>query len=260
MSNSESENKCESEHEHNDNDISETNELDSQYEDYNYDDKEGFFSLKEPKGVDNPFPSKNPFTFFSFNWMSDFIKLGNTRAIEITDTFYVHAPDDSKKLTARFLELYEQEKIYAKEKGVRPSVWKVIIRQFWKYEAFISLLCIIEANIILTSSILLSYLIDCFNENSKYTTTQAYLFAMGLSMSTALYMLSHHILFFNSYKIGMQVRTTLMGAVFNKTLTLNYEALGQTSTGHLINLMSNDVMKFDMLCIFICYGAAGMYI
>ncbi|XP_018576132.1 probable multidrug resistance-associated protein lethal(2)03659 isoform X2 [Anoplophora glabripennis] len=55
-------------------------------------------------------------------------------------------------------------------------------------------------------------------------------------------------------RIGMRVRTACCSLVYRKLLKLSQTSLGQTAAGQLVNLLSNDVQRFDMAANFLHYA------
>lgn len=66
--------------------------------------------------------------------------------------------------------------------------------------------------------------------------------------------------------IAMKLRVSCSALIYRKTLRLSRKSLAQTTVGQLVNLLSNDVSKFDqgfLLCHFVWVGpiqtAVGTY-
>lgn len=74
------------------------------------------------------------------------------------------------------------------------------------------------------------------------------LFYAGIVLASFAVMLLHGHTFLIGYKIGMISRIIMTGAVYQKVLSLNQVMVGQISIGHIVNLASNDVQRFDLVC------------
>ncbi|XP_022093426.1 multidrug resistance-associated protein 4-like [Acanthaster planci] len=85
------------------------------------------------------------------------------------------------------------------------------------------------------------------------STKEAYLQAAGLSLSSLGLVVSHHFCFFGFGLTGMRLRTACSALVFRKALKLSNLALGETTIGQLVNILSNDVNRFDPAFKFIHY-------
>ena len=89
---------------------------------------------------------------------------------------------------------------------------------------------------------------------------EAYLYATGVVMCSAIYTFTHHPYFFGVMHLGMKIRVAscslLYRCAYNHTLRLNFapkktrkalklsnSALGQTTVGQMVNLLSNDVNR-----------------
>lgn len=66
------------------------------------------------------------------------------------------------------------------------------------------------------------------------------------------------IIFDNQYAIltcltGVRTKIAMCSVLYRKSLRLSRNALGDTSPGKVVNLMSNDVNRFDIVAFLICY-------
>ena len=74
---------------------------------------------------------------------------------------------------------------------------------------------------------------------------EAYLYGGGVVLMSALYTVIHHSYFNGVYVIGMKIRVACSSMVYRKALRLSQSAMSRTTVGQMVNLLSNDVSRFD---------------
>lgn len=74
-----------------------------------------------------------------------------------------------------------------------------------------------------------------------------------LSTLMALYLFTSHPYLFNSTHLGMRCRLACSYIIYRKSLTLSQSSINMTTTGQIINLLSNDVNKFDSSFYYLAY-------
>ena len=57
----------------------------------------------------------------------------------------------------------------------------------------------------------------------------------------------HGHAFLLGYKLGMMTRIIMTGAIYQKVLSMRQVTVGRLSIGHIVNLASNDVQRFDLV-------------
>jgi len=81
----------------------------------------------------------------------------------------------------------------------------------------------------------------------------AYGYAVGVILCSALNVFVIHPYTIGMLHMGMKVRVACCSLIYRKTLKLTKTALGETTIGQAVNLLSNDVNRFDISIIFLHY-------
>ncbi|XP_069668827.1 probable multidrug resistance-associated protein lethal(2)03659 isoform X2 [Periplaneta americana] len=115
------------------------------------------------------------------------------------------------------------------------------------------LLAFKELCIVMPQPIFLGQLIRYFTPNSNITYETAFLYAGCIIVTTALNAFISHGAAMAVYHVGMKIRVGLCSMIYRKALKLSKSALGETTVGHAVNLMSNDVSRFDVMLLFLAY-------
>ncbi|XP_058797685.1 probable multidrug resistance-associated protein lethal(2)03659 isoform X2 [Phymastichus coffea] len=91
------------------------------------------------------------------------------------------------------------------------------------------------------------------NEESIVSRNEAYLYAGGVVLCSALNVLVIHPFMMAILHMGMKMRVACCTLIYRKSLKLSRTALGETTIGQAVNLLSNDVNRFDVALIFLHY-------
>ena len=84
---------------------------------------------------------------------------------------------------------------------------------------------------------------------------KAYLWGSVLCLLNITQLLVHHILFLIDYRLGCDFKNAATNFIFDTLLTLKSSALSGTSSGKLVNLISNDVSRYeDFLVVSLIYA------
>ncbi|KAJ8926773.1 hypothetical protein NQ314_020823 [Rhamnusium bicolor] len=84
----------------------------------------------------------------------------------------------------------------------------------------------------------------------EITQEQAYLYAAGVVLCSLVNILFSHPYMMGVLHLGMKMRIACCSLIYRKSLKLSKTALGQTTAGQVVNLLSNDVNRFDVAVIF----------
>jgi len=83
---------------------------------------------------------------------------------------------------------------------------------------------------------------DASDESAAWTI---YFYAGGLVASSLAITLLFHPYCFITSRIGMEMRIACCHLIYSKSLRLSRSAFSKTTIGQIVNLLSNDVNRFD---------------
>lgn len=100
----------------------------------------------------------------------------------------------------------------------------------------------------------LGKLIEYYKPNhSGISLRDAYLYAGGVIACSFINVFVQHPYMMAILHMGMKMRVACCSLIYRKALRLSKTALGQTTAGQVVNLLSNDVNRFDIAIIFLHY-------
>lgn len=100
--------------------------------------------------------------------------------------------------------------------------------------------------------IFLSRLLQYYSTDSV-TKDNAYLYAGGVILCSGALVFVIHPYMMGVLHTGMKMRVACCTLIYRKALRLSRTALGETTVGQAVNLLSNDVNRFDVAIIHLHY-------
>lgn len=82
-------------------------------------------------------------------------------------------------------------------------------------------------------------------DDHTITIKHAYFFASGIVLSTAITCLSFHPFALYTTRTAIRVRVALSGLIYQKSLCLMKSSTEDGDSGKIVNLLTNDLAKFD---------------
>lgn len=213
--------------------------------------------MDDGKGAEkppNPRAKANPLSAVTFIWTLGIFKKGHKRDLEVTDLYSPLKEHSSSYLGDKISKSWEEELQRAQKLKRDPSLLRVIMRNFGPAIMSYGLILGILENVLkVLQPIFLGRLIEFFSDGSKVSTEDAYLFAAGVVVCSGITVFVIHPYMMAILHIGMKIRVACCSLIYRKALRLSKTALGQTTVGQVVNLLSNDVNRFDICVIFLHY-------
>ncbi|XP_004680354.2 PREDICTED: multidrug resistance-associated protein 4 [Condylura cristata] len=193
-------------------------------------------------------------------WLNPLFKIGHKRRLEEDDMYSVLPEDRSKHLGEELQGYWDKEVLRAEKEAQKPSLTKAIIKCYWKSYLILGIFTLIEEGTKVIQPIFLGKIISYF-ENYDPTDSaalqEAYTYATVLTTCTLVLAILHHLYFYHVQCVGMRLRVAMCHMIYRKALRLSNSAMGKTTTGQIVNLLSGDVNKFDQVTIFLHFLWAG---
>uniref|UniRef100_A0A8C5J7S6 Multidrug resistance-associated protein 4 n=1 Tax=Junco hyemalis TaxID=40217 RepID=A0A8C5J7S6_JUNHY len=212
----------------------------------------------------NPLQDANLCSRLFFWWLNPLFITGHKRKLEEDDMYKVMPEDSSEKLGEELQWYWDKEVQKAKKRGKTPHLTKAIILCYWKSYLVFGIFTMIEETLKIIQPIFLGKIINYFenydaSDEASYfqRRNSAYWYAGALSVCTLILAIMHHLYFYHVQRAGMKLRVAMCHMIYRKALRLSNVAMAKTTTGQIVNLLSNDVNKFDQVTIFLHFLWAG---
>uniref|UniRef100_A0A452DVR8 Multidrug resistance-associated protein 4 n=1 Tax=Capra hircus TaxID=9925 RepID=A0A452DVR8_CAPHI len=137
---------------------------------------------------------------------------------------------------------------------------KAIVKCYWKFYFVLGLLMFLEegTKVVLPMFLgkMISY-VENYDPANSAALHEAYGYAAGLSACVLVWAVLHHLCFYHMQRVGMRLRVAVCRMIYRKSLRLSSSVMGKTTTGKIVNLLSNDVNRFDQVTMFLHYLWVG---
>ncbi|XP_049853049.1 ATP-binding cassette sub-family C member 4-like [Schistocerca gregaria] len=196
----------------------------------------------------NPKATANPVSKLFVWWMRELVWKGDLTEDDLVVRLDC---DATEHLGDRLQKSWDEELTRAKEKGSRPSLARAIVRTFWlRYFTYGVLYLFDQVILRVAQPLLLGMVIQYFSPDSDISQQEAYLYAsLMVVINFVMMFCQHHYNMLTTY-VGMRVRVACCSLIYRKVLRINKQSMDATATGQVINLMSNDVARFDVASIY----------
>eukprot|EP00644_Phytophthora_capsici_P002763 jgi/Phyca11/10801/fgenesh1_pm.PHYCAscaffold_55_\ len=174
-----------------------------------------------------------------FSWVTPLMKLGNERPLESDDLFQLDPYNRAVNVSRQFAHAWEQQ-----TRSGKPSLVWALGKAFGLKFVVAGFLKLIHDSLQFVGPMIIkdiiAYLSDPTAPLSEGLTYAAVIFVSGVVQSFAL-----RQYFFYCYETGMQFRSAIVTAVFEKSMVLSAAARQQRTSGEITNLMSIDAQRLQ---------------
>ncbi|XP_062563883.1 ATP-binding cassette sub-family C member 4-like [Armigeres subalbatus] len=199
--------------------------------------------------TENPVQNASFLSRRTFWWLKDIFRAGHRK--EITeDLLYETLPEHrSHQLSDRFDQLWADEL-----QRPQPRLWRALLRGYGKALLLWGLLfSFLETANRVAQPLFLGGLVSYFSPNqTEISERDAYGYAAGVIVCALIPVVTFHPFILYIFQIGMKLRIGCSCLIYNKSLKLTKSTTASEGlNGKILNLLTNDVSKFDIALAFI---------
>lgn len=175
-------------------------------------------------------------------WLNPLLSKGYKAPLTANDVPTLSPPHRAERMS----ELFESKWPKPHEKSKNP-VRTTLLRCFWKEVAFTAFLAIVRVCVMYVGPVLINKFID-FTSGIRTSAYEGYYLVLILLIAKFFEVLTLHQFNFNSQKLGMLIRSTLITSLYKKGLRLSCSARQAHGVGQTVNYMAVDAQQLsDMM-------------
>lgn len=146
------------------------------------------------------------------------------------------------KLGTQLEKAWEEEVKKKRAKNKKPSLMAAGLKVYGWNIAFLG--CILLTSEMLfkvTTPIFLGGIVRYYANQERSGISEAYWYSGGIIACSFFSVMTQHGLMLTNLTLGMKVRVSACSMIYRKSLKLSKTALINTTSGQVVNLLSNDV-------------------
>ena len=207
--------------------------------------------MKMSQNIGNTWDSSNFFVKVTFSFMNKLIGKGMKSDLTAADFPLIEDADEAEKLSKALSDSWRHELQTKKDKA---SLVRVMIRIFGLHFFCVAGIVLLLSSVFkIIQGYSLGLLLLWFETSGPIGVGCLYAFYLCASIIATSFF--NHVSFFLSMRVGVEMRVALSAAIYRKCMKL---AVSNTSsTGMIVNLISNDVQRLEDVSPYLNYGFTG---
>ncbi|KAL9951147.1 hypothetical protein ACROYT_G043760 [Oculina patagonica] len=178
--------------------------------------------------------------------MNCIFKTGSERTLNQSDFLPLSTENSTCFATEKLKTNWNKEISNYKGYGKRPKLWKSVTKLLTSKDAIIIVFTSVLNNIsCVLQPLFLGYLVSALMSTEPQKNPLLYGCTLALSINALIACFSLHQQNYRCEILGIKISSALKGLIYHKTLLLSKHALLQFTTGHVIDLISNDVQRME---------------
>ncbi|CAK8572803.1 unnamed protein product [Lathyrus sativus] len=198
-------------------------------------------------GLDKPslttgFASASQFSKTFWIWLNPLLSKGYVSPLNIDEVPFLSPQHRAERMSV----IFESKWPKSEERSKYP-VRTTLLRCFWKDIIFTACLAVIRLSVMFVGPVLIQDFVD-FTSGKGSSVYEGYYLVLILLVAKFIEVLTTHHFNFNSQKLGMLIRCTLITSLYKKGLRLSCSARQDHGVGPIVNYMAVDTQQLsDMM-------------
>ncbi|KAI3501347.1 hypothetical protein L1887_29213 [Cichorium endivia] len=182
----------------------------------------------------------------TFWWLNPLMIKGKTKVLDDEDIPNLRKEDTAKECYSRFMEMMEKRRVSGgrgdSDSNSDPSILSTLFVWQWKELMVTGFFALIKVLALASGPLILRAFIRVFQGKESFEN-EGYFLAIGLFLAKCLESVSERQLKFGSRVIGLQVKSMLCAAIYQKQLRLSNDAKLSYSPGQIMNYATVDATR-----------------
>lgn len=180
----------------------------------------------------------NLFQKWTFSVANPMLAKGQQKVLQFEDMMHIPKDDHAGKLLRQLKQTYKTSRRF----WFMPRLMVALFRMSWPTWIIITFYTISEGIIRIALPLVLIFLLRSLGDQD---VRYSYIWAGVISGLGIVQTLVHHVLFYYSMRIGWKWKNVSTALIYDGLFQLSGGALQGTMTGRMVNLISNDVSRFE---------------
>ncbi|KAG5877234.1 hypothetical protein JTB14_025356 [Gonioctena quinquepunctata] len=207
----------------------------------------GLKKSRKPNPRQNAFPLSAATFFYT---IPTFI-MGFKRDLEESDLAETLTEHKSSILGNKMEMYWKVEEERAAKRKTNPSLQRVLIKVFGLEFCLYGIVLTFTEVVRVVQPIVLGRLLKFYIPGqTEVLQEEAYYYAAGVVLCSLVNIMCSHPYMLAVLHLGMKLRVACCSLIYRKALKLSKTSLGETTAGQVVNLLSNDVNRFDVAVLF----------
>lgn len=175
-------------------------------------------------------------------WLNPLLNKGYKSPLNIDDIPFLSPQHSAERMSV----IFESKWPKSDERSKNP-VRTTLLRCFWREIIFTAILAVIRLSVMFVGPVLIQDFVD-FTSGKRKSVYEGYYLVLILLLAKFVEVLTTHQFNFNSQKLGMLIRCTLITSLYKKGLRLTGSARQDHGVGPIVNYMAVDSQQLsDMM-------------